>query len=121
MRKLIAITAAMFVFGALFLFCDHPSFPLRGSIHAVNLTKNDRGEKKTVRIDDTERVRSIEKSLRWVWSSFIPGNAMEGYPRYDMTVEYADGTTEAFFFNRTDWGANGRTPGSLVMELDKSF
>lgn len=121
MKKLIAITSAILVLGALILFSKHPSFPLRGGIHAVNVTRNDWGEKKTVRIDDPERVRAIERSLRVMWRGFIPGNAMEGYPKYDMTVEYADGTTEAFFFNRTDWGSAGRTPSSLVLELDKSF
>lgn len=121
MKKLIVIATAIFVLGILTVFCDHPSFPLRGNIHAVNVTRDDWGEKKSVRIEDPNRIRSIETSLRLVWSSFIPGNAMEGYPRYDMTVEYADGTTQRFHFDRTDWGANGRTPGSLVMELDKSF
>ena len=128
MKKWVVI-AALLVF-AFLLVGGYPTSPLHGTIKAVTVTKKyfapvatnsqqSEFEEKTVRIQDPERVVAIEKSLNIVWSYF-GANSMEGLPRYRMQVEYSDGKTEAFVFTRTEWGGSGRTPRTLLEELEKN-
>jgi hypothetical protein len=128
MKRWIGIAA---VLGLVVLFLSgYPTSPLHGKLNAITVTKKDiqpvrtdpsdyETRTNTVRIQDPKQVARIEKSIRRVWNHWVPINSMEGFPRYTMQVKYANGGTDTFIFTRTEWSGKGRTPGSLLKELEK--
>jgi hypothetical protein len=128
MKKWIGIAAVLGLVG-LFLG-GYPTSPLHGTLKAVTVTKKYfqpvhtppseyETQTNTVHIQDPEQVARIEKSIGRVWNHWGPINSMEGIPRYSMHVQYADGGTDSFNFTRTEWSGKGRTPKSLLKELEK--
>lgn len=108
----------------------YPSSPLEGRLRDVTVTKRSippalpgpsapAFDEKTIRIQDPQKVAAIEASLKTVWTGF-GANSMEGFPKYDMRVEYTDGRTQSFFFTRAEWEGAGRTPAALLKELEKN-
>jgi hypothetical protein len=74
---------------------------------------------KTIFIREPPRLAGIERSLKSIPNGFGP-NSHEGYPQYHMRVQYVDGTTQSFYFTRTEFGSSGSTPHPLLEELEKN-
>ena len=75
--------------------------------------------KKTVVIQEPDRLAAIEQSLKSVPNNFSY-NSGEEFPRYRMRVKYLDGRRQSFYFGKTEFGATGRTPETLIQELEKT-
>jgi hypothetical protein len=127
-RNVVAIVVAALCLAYL-VFGGYYSSPIQGTLKSATVTKKyfvstpansaESGiEERTVHIQDPPSIAAIQSSLRNVWTHF-GANRKESLPVYVMQVDYAGGKTETFVFTRAEWGGSGRTPKSLLAELEK--
>jgi len=133
MKKVLAIIAILVVLGLAYylLTGTYRDAPLHGRLKTASVTMtyfspaatNSDGVhvfEKTVTIQEPTEVAALEKSLMDVRGHLAPANSMEGWPKYRMKVEYADGSTEEFGFNRGEWAGGRLTPPSLLEILKRN-